>query len=228
MYDSVMDLADITFKPSLRIKRILESIFFTTKLNSVDDLTPSVLVEAFIPGEDVSLKENQNTGALIKYLDENDIASCNIGSGLLDLNDTKDSAWVITQLDIKVKNLDQLRYLFSEVKKHYNESDIVFFNPTGELQLNDNRIRFKVDSPGYRLLKLIFIEADSRDQVFSYADDYLIGVKHLVYEPTRRSVAAFCRDTGNYVNKRVEDKTGVAKFLVVTTKSIQLNTRYFV
>lgn len=223
-----MDLADLTFKPNPRIKRILESIFFTTKLNNGDGLIPSVLVEAFIPGEDVSLKENQNTDELIKYLSDNGIATCSIGSAPLDLKDTKNSAWVTTQLDIQVIDPAQFSNLFSEVKKRCYETDVVVFDNTGELQLNDVRIKFKVDTPGYRLLKLIFIEASSRDQVFSYADDDHTSVKHLVYEPTRRSVADFCRDTGNYVNKQIEAKSGVAKFLIVTTKSVQLNPRYIV
>lgn len=220
---SGMDLADLSFKPSKRLKRIITTVAHKYKDNARNGFSPSIYIRAFEGDETVSLREDEQTYLLLDYLADNNIAEVSIGKELLRPENVTNEAWIVTELEFVVNDIKSLQRLHSELNKQFYEMAIIDFDDAGDLIIDGLRVRFQRNTPAYEMLKLILREGDGRDQVWSYSDDDSLSLKHRVYQEGNRTVKDFCRHTGNYINKRVKEATGQDKFLLVSSKSIQLN-----
>ena len=219
-----MDLADsLTFKPNKRIARIVTDIYSLYKSNVSQHETISVYVQAYESDEGISLASDADTYRLLDYLDSEGIAEASIGKSKINPSKVKEDHYVVTELDVVVKDPKKLKQLNSFLQKQSYEQNTVSFSEKGTLTVNGETVAFGVGTPAYDLLHLIFIDGESRDDIWSYSDSDVISLAEVVYRSGNRSVAEHCRDTGNYVNRRVKEKTGIKDLLLVNSKSIQLN-----
>jgi len=221
-----MDLADLPFKPTKRIKRIVSTIYDYDLSNRTTELTPSIYVKAYDNDEQISMTQDDATYILLDYLYDEGIAEVNIGKSQINLSNIKEEAWIVTELDVTIKNVDKLRRLYSMLKRHKYDDPNVRFSESGNLLINGFLIRFYKDTPAYDLLHLIFIDGDSRDIIWSYSEQDDLSLESRVYRSGNRNVQAYCRDTGYYINRRVSEMCKIEKFLFVNSKSIQLNPAF--
>lgn len=222
-----MDLADdLPFKPNSRIARIIATIYRIYKSNVSQNQVTSVYVKAYEGDELVSLRSDEDTYRLLDYLDSEGIAETSIGKTQVNPSGVKENHYLITELDVTVKDPQKLKTLSSFLQKQSYERNTVSFSEKGVLTVNGETIAFGIGTPAYDLLHLILKDGESPDDIWSYSDSDVVSLAEVVYRSGNRSVAEFCRDTGNYVNKRVREKTGIKDLLLVNSKSIQLNPEF--
>ncbi len=222
-----MDLADdLYFKPTKRIKRIINTIYDVYQSNVSSESKTSVYIKVYEGEETVSLKEDELTYLLLDYLSDNKIADVAIGKSKVTPTKVKQDHWLVTELDVTVINGEKLGKLNAALNKHTYDRASVSFSENGTLMVNKNPITFNRGTPAYDLLHLIFIDGESPDDIWSYSEGDTVSLAELVYRSGNRSVKDFCRDIGNYVNRRIKQKTGIPDFLLVNSKSIQLNPEF--
>jgi len=98
---------------------------------------------------------------------------------------------------------------------------------TGKLTVAGLEIIFrKSDSDMYDMLRVLMEDHESRVALWLYDDDDHAGLLSQLNVPANRESGEYFRTTANNINRRVKQVTGVDKFLVATSKSVQVNKAF--
>lgn len=213
----------IPFKVDRRIIRLIAAFIAvidkpSSKLN--DEIKH--LIPAFVEGEEVGLQADENTASLLNYLDAERLVTANIG--LKSIESPTGPVEVISALDVQVVDADGLEALYERIKYLSAKQLHVSFRSSGALHLGKEVVQFRVGTPAYQVLRQIFKSRDSRERIWGYGDaEYGALADQVDIPENNMTPSENLRSIGNYINKRVREKTEINNFLIVTTVELRLN-----